>query len=96
MRAKLLLYFGFIISSIVRTDGKRNVLLIVGAEQKNNEICTTPIINLMTLIFNLADDGGFQMGSYNSMCITENLDNLAKKSLIFDNAFTAVSSCSPR
>lgn len=36
------------------------------------------------------------MGAYNSMCITENLDNLSKKSLIFDNAFTAVSSCSPR
>ncbi|XP_059470427.1 N-sulphoglucosamine sulphohydrolase isoform X1 [Neocloeon triangulifer] len=43
----------------------------------------------------VADDGGFQMGAYNSMCITENLDKLAKKSLIFDNAFTAVSSCSP-
>jgi len=44
----------------------------------------------------VADDGGFQIGAYNSMCITENLDKLAERSLIFDNAFTAVSSCSPR
>lgn len=44
-----------------------------------------------------ADDGGFEMGAYlNKICQTPNLDKLAKKSLIFNNAFTSVSSCSPR
>ncbi|CAG9864219.1 unnamed protein product [Phyllotreta striolata] len=44
----------------------------------------------------LADDGGFEMGTYrNKICQTPNLDNLAKNSLIFNKAFTSVSSCSP-
>lgn len=43
-----------------------------------------------------ADDGGFEMGAYrNRICQTPNLDALAKNSLIFNNAFTSVSSCSP-
>lgn len=37
------------------------------------------------------------MGAYsNKICQTPNLDKLAKQSLIFNNAFTSVSSCSPR
>jgi N-sulfoglucosamine sulfohydrolase len=37
------------------------------------------------------------MGVYrNKICQTPNLDALAKKSLIFNNAYTSVSSCSPR
>lgn len=44
----------------------------------------------------LADDGGFEMGAYrNRICQTPNLDELARKSLIFNKAFTSVSSCSP-
>lgn len=36
------------------------------------------------------------MGAYrNHICQTPNLDSLAKKSLIFNNAFASVSSCSP-
>lgn len=36
------------------------------------------------------------MGAYrNKICQTPNLDALAKKSLIFNNAYTSVSSCSP-
>lgn len=36
------------------------------------------------------------MGAYrNRMCQTPNLDRLAKQSLIFNNAFASVSSCSP-
>lgn len=43
-----------------------------------------------------ADDGGFEMGAYrNRINQTPNLDDLAKQSLIFNNAFTSVSSCSP-
>lgn len=37
------------------------------------------------------------MGAYrNKICQTPNLDALARNSLIFNNAFTSVSSCSPR
>nr|XP_012141558.1 PREDICTED: N-sulphoglucosamine sulphohydrolase isoform X2 [Megachile rotundata] len=44
----------------------------------------------------LADDGGFEMRSYlNKICQAPNLDNLAKESLLFNNAYTSVSSCSP-
>ncbi|XP_071443861.1 N-sulphoglucosamine sulphohydrolase-like [Hetaerina americana] len=43
----------------------------------------------------VADDGGFEMGLYNSKCLTPNLDALSKRSLIFNNAYTSVSSCSP-
>ncbi|KYM76805.1 N-sulfoglucosamine sulfohydrolase [Atta colombica] len=44
----------------------------------------------------LADDAGFQMRSYlNKICQTPNLDKLAKESLLFNNAYTSVSSCSP-
>lgn len=43
-----------------------------------------------------ADDGGFEMGAYrNHIVQTPNLDYLAKQSLIFNNAFATVSSCSP-
>uniref|UniRef100_A0A8B9R353 N-sulfoglucosamine sulfohydrolase n=1 Tax=Anas platyrhynchos TaxID=8839 RepID=A0A8B9R353_ANAPL len=44
----------------------------------------------------LADDGGFESGAYNNSAIrTPALDALARHSLLFQNAFTAVSSCSP-
>uniref|UniRef100_A0A7N5P4N7 N-sulfoglucosamine sulfohydrolase n=2 Tax=Ailuropoda melanoleuca TaxID=9646 RepID=A0A7N5P4N7_AILME len=43
-----------------------------------------------------ADDGGFESGVYNNSAIsTPHLDALARRSLIFRNAFTSVSSCSP-
>ncbi|XP_052759243.1 N-sulphoglucosamine sulphohydrolase [Galleria mellonella] len=44
----------------------------------------------------LADDGGFEIGAYlNKICQTPNIDALARRSVIFNNAFTSVSSCSP-
>lgn len=44
----------------------------------------------------LADDGGFELGAYlNKICQTPNIDALAQRSVIFNNAFTSVSSCSP-
>lgn len=50
----------------------------------------------MFLVISIADDGGFEMGVYrNKIVQTPNLDRLARKSLIFNNAFTSVSSCSP-
>lgn len=48
------------------------------------------------VLFLLADDGGFEIGAYrNKIVQTPNLDDLARESLIFNNAFTSVSSCSP-
>ncbi|XP_063916654.1 N-sulphoglucosamine sulphohydrolase [Zophobas morio] len=50
----------------------------------------------LNVLLILADDGGFEMGTYrNRICQTPNLDALAHKSLIFNNAYTSVSSCSP-
>lgn len=44
----------------------------------------------------VVDDGGFESQVYgNSKCKTPNLDAFAKKSLVFKNAYTSVSSCSP-
>ncbi|XP_018566402.1 N-sulphoglucosamine sulphohydrolase [Anoplophora glabripennis] len=44
----------------------------------------------------MADDGGFEIGAYrNKICQTPNLDELASNSLIFNKAYTSVSSCSP-
>ncbi|XP_055607994.1 N-sulphoglucosamine sulphohydrolase [Uranotaenia lowii] len=44
----------------------------------------------------LADDGGFEIGAYrNKIVQTPSLDALAKESLIFNNAYASVSSCSP-
>lgn len=44
----------------------------------------------------LADDGGFEIGAYrNKIVQTPNLDALSKQSLIFNNAYASVSSCSP-
>ena len=51
---------------------------------------------LDTYTFGAADDLGFELGAYNnSVCKTPHIDRLAAKSLLFTNAFTSVSSCSP-
>ncbi|XP_072271054.1 N-sulphoglucosamine sulphohydrolase isoform X3 [Pyxicephalus adspersus] len=44
----------------------------------------------------IGDDAGFETGIYNNSAIqTPHINELAKRSLIFKNAFTSVSSCSP-
>jgi len=49
--------------------------------------------NVLVLI---GDDVGFQTQVYNNtVCKTPNLNALAKRSVIFRNGFTSVSSCSP-
>lgn len=46
--------------------------------------------------FVTADDAGFQLGTYREkICQTPHIDALAKKSLIFNKAYSSVSSCSP-
>ncbi|XP_013169197.1 PREDICTED: N-sulphoglucosamine sulphohydrolase [Papilio xuthus] len=48
------------------------------------------------VLFLLADDGGFELGAYgNKICQTPNIDALARRGLLFNNAFNSVSSCSP-
>lgn len=64
-------------------------------EKKINH--TFEINDGINLLLITADDGGFEMGTYrNKICQTPNLDKLAKESLIFNNAYTSASSCSPR
>lgn len=44
----------------------------------------------------IADDYGMESGAYNNTVIsTPNIDNLAKNGILFKNAYTSVSSCSP-
>lgn len=44
----------------------------------------------------IGDDAGFESQVYNNtICKTPYLNDLAKRSLVFRNAFTSVSSCSP-
>ncbi|CAO1370471.1 unnamed protein product [Diamesa serratosioi] len=53
-------------------------------------------VTAKNVLFLLADDGGFEMGTYrNKISQTPNLDKLAKSSLIFNKAYASVSSCSP-
>ncbi|XP_058130265.1 N-sulphoglucosamine sulphohydrolase [Anopheles ziemanni] len=53
-------------------------------------------LDAKNVLFLLADDGGFEMGAYRNRIVqTPFLDALAKESLIFNNAYTSVSSCSP-
>ncbi len=52
-----------------------------------------PPRNVLVIV---ADDGGFETSFYgNKKCQTPHLDQLAETSLVFNKAFTSVSSCSP-
>ncbi|XP_068157194.1 N-sulphoglucosamine sulphohydrolase [Drosophila tropicalis] len=58
--------------------------------------CSSQSTSKQNVILLLADDAGFEMGAYlNKYCQTPNLDKLARSGLLFNNAFTSVSSCSP-
>lgn len=66
-------------------------LLLVTASSK--KVANNAAKNVVLL---LADDAGFEMGAYRNRIVqTPNLDQLARQGLIFNNAFTSVSSCSP-
>ncbi|XP_059764696.1 N-sulphoglucosamine sulphohydrolase isoform X1 [Balaenoptera ricei] len=65
------------------------LLLVVG-------LCCVHRARPRNVLLILADDGGFESGAYNNSAITTpHLDALARRSLVFRNAFTSVSSCSP-
>lgn len=56
----------------------------------------TRIIMSSRLFLFPADDAGFETEVYNNSVVhTPHLHSLAQRSLIFSNAFTSVSSCSP-
>lgn len=57
---------------------------------------TKPTVIRISTFSVLGDDVGFESGVYgNKICKTPNIDRLAERSLVFDNGFTSVSSCSP-
>ena len=59
-------------------------------------LCSPSFNGRRNVLVFIADDGGFEMQVYNnSVCRTPNLNALAERSVIFDHAFTSVSSCSP-
>uniref|UniRef100_A0A6M2DWX7 Putative sulfatase n=1 Tax=Xenopsylla cheopis TaxID=163159 RepID=A0A6M2DWX7_XENCH len=71
-----------------------NLLLAIICILINSKSTTGNKIQNAVVLF--ADDGGFEIGAYREkICQTPNLDALAKKSLIFNNAYTSASSCSP-
>lgn len=52
--------------------------------------------NQKNVLLMFIDDGGFQMGVYGNKAVkTPNIDNFAKKAVLFKHGFTSVSSCSP-
>ena len=55
-----------------------------------------PAQNARNVLMMVADDGGFESAAYgNSHCKTPHLNKLAERSVIFRQAYTSVSSCSP-
>eukprot|EP00049_Salpingoeca_infusionum_P015544 m.303684 g.303684 ORF g.303684 m.303684 type:complete len:572 (-) comp15894_c0_seq5:119-1834(-) len=60
-------------------------------------LCTIGVCGtIRNIVFMLTDDGGFEMSPYgNNITNTTNLQWLADHGVTFDNAQTAVSSCSP-
>ncbi|XP_040979837.1 N-sulphoglucosamine sulphohydrolase isoform X3 [Aquila chrysaetos chrysaetos] len=73
------------------------VLLLLGALRTGGALAPAPApAPARNVLLLLADDGGFESGTYNNSAIrTPNLDALARRSVVFQNAFTSVSSCSP-
>ena len=70
----------------------RALLLVLVIQQTS----TTPSIGQKNVLLMFIDDGGFQMGVYgNKAAKTPNIDNFAKRAVLFKHGFTSVSSCSP-
>lgn len=63
-------------------------LLLAGA--------STPASSQKNVLLMFIDDGGFQMGVYGNKAVkTPNIDNFAKRAVVFKHGYTSVSSCSP-
>ena len=70
------------------------LLLLLGSSIASSTALPTDDKKNVLLIF--IDDGGFQMGVYGNKAVkTPNIDNFAKRAVLFKHGFTSVSSCSP-
>ena len=59
-------------------------------------VSAAPPAGQKNVLLMFIDDGGFQMGVYGNKAVkTPNIDNFAKKAVLFKHGFTSVSSCSP-
>ena len=57
----------------------------------------TRLLVYLYINFILADDAGLECGAYgNEVIRSPNIDALAERGITFTNAYTSVSSCSPR
>ena len=69
------------------------ILFVLVAQQA---VSTAPPAGQKNVLLMFIDDGGFQMGVYGNKAVkTPNIDNFAKKAVLFKHGFTSVSSCSP-
>ena len=69
------------------------ILLVLVTQQA---VSAAPPAGQKNVLLMFIDDGGFQMGVYGNKAVkTPNIDNFAKKAVLFKHGFTSVSSCSP-
>ena len=69
------------------------ILFVLVAQQA---VSAAPPAGQKNVLLMFIDDGGFQMGVYGNKAVkTPNIDNFAKKAVLFKHGFTSVSSCSP-
>ena len=70
--------------------------LVVLLALVTQQVSTAPPAGQKNVLLMFIDDGGFQMGVYGNKAVkTPNIDNFAKKAVLFKHGFTSVSSCSP-
>ncbi|XP_013388757.1 N-sulphoglucosamine sulphohydrolase [Lingula anatina] len=72
------------------TDGKSLLIFLL------HVTVISTVDSKKNILLIIADDAGFESQIYNNtVCKTPNLNRLAQRSVIFQKAFTSVSSCSP-
>ena len=60
-------------------------------------VAVIDVIGAKSVLLIVADDAGFEASAFGNHVIrTPHIDRLASRGVRFDNAFTSVSSCSPR
>ena len=73
-----------------------SLLLLLGSTIDSATALPGPVDDKKNVLLIFIDDGGFQMGVYGNKAVkTPNIDNFAKRAVVFKHGFTSVSSCSP-
>ena len=73
-----------------------SLLLLLGSIIDGATALPGPVDDKKNVLLIFIDDGGFQMGVYGNKAVkTPNIDNFAKRAVVFKHGFTSVSSCSP-